>query len=154
MKKKIIIFTLMIISVSIISIMTGFTNNVDKKEVEELLVKRTDILQNVLLNKISEEEGKKSLRKIETGKIYIDDCKLFETYENSDYDIVIDMKLKSIEQKSKVSDITTYLATIEWTTFTYEGINYDQLTHYIGIKDCGEINKIVTFEPVENKNLL
>ena len=134
--------------------MTGFTNNRDKQEVENLLTKRTDIIQNVLLNKISYEEGEKELRKVETGKIYIDDCKLFDIYKNSDYDVVIDMEVKSIEQMSNVSDITTYLVTIEWTTSTYEGINYNRLAHYISLKECGEINKLVSFEPADNKNLL
>lgn len=149
-----LITLVMIVTISLILTgLTGFTN-VKEKEITSLMLERTDIIQNVLLNRITAEEGSRQLRKIEMGKLYKDDCNTFVAYKNSDYDVVKNMKVISLKKESKVSDMETYLAEIEWTTSTQEGISKVNLTHYIGIKDCGESFKLVTFVPAEDINLL
>ena len=154
MDKKYLTITAMFAVVCIlVTILAGFTNTKNEKIVEDLIYQRADILQNMLLGKISIEEGEEKLRDVELGNLYTSDIGNVYAYSNSDYDIVTDIRIVSLDQISNVSDIMTFEGEIEWTTSTNEGLEVLELSHNIGVKNTNSGFKLVTFEPLEDINL-
>lgn len=140
---------ILIIVTLLFVIMTGLTFDQETATVRQLLKQRVNIIEKMLDNTISYEEGRQRLKEVETDKQYSDDLKIVEEYEDSDYDKVIRMKVADIEKSNHVSDLSTYIVTINWTLHGYDGVYNKQIDYYIGIKECETGDKIVSMELFE-----
>ena len=152
-KKYVTIISVVAAACVLVIVLTGFSNSKNERIVENLIYQRSDILQNMLLGKISIEEGEDKLRDVELGNLYSDDIRNVYAYRNSDYDIVTEIKIISLNQSRNVSDVMNFEGKIEWTVSTNKGLEVLELSHNIGVKRIGEELKLVTFEPVEDINL-
>lgn len=126
--------------------LSGAAVDAQGTEVENLLKKRVDIMENTLSGNISFSECRNQLRTVEQDKLLSDDLESIKSYQNSDYDKVIDMKILSIEEKSHVSDLMTYESEIHWT---YQGVYspYSQTRqYYIGVIEDDDELRLVSFE--------
>ena len=152
-KKYVTIISAVAVACVLVIVLTGFSNSKNERIVENLIYQRSDILQNMLLGKISIEEGEDKLRDVELGNLYSDDIRNVYAYRNSDYDIVTEIKIISLNQSRNVSDVMNFEGEIEWTVSTNEGLEVLELSHNIGVKRTGDVLKLVSFEPVKDKNL-
>lgn len=130
-------------------ILSGASANTDSHEIERLLRKRVDIMENTLSGKIAFKEGKEQLRRIEEGKLYSDDIKGIMAFINSDYDRIINMDILKMEKANNVSNIVSYDSEIRWT---YQGMNkiyFENNKYYISAKEDDNKLKLVSFELIE-----
>lgn len=105
--------------------------------VEELLEKRTDVMGNVLLGKISYEEGKRLLKEVETDKLYSDDVENLQKYIQADIDMVTDMKVVRLEKKSHIYDKMTFTGEISWRYMGNNGGFGHRDEYQIGVTKTG-----------------
>lgn len=114
--------------------------------VEQLLIKRTDIMENVLSGNISLEEGNEQLKEVETGKLYSDDTKNLADNMNCEHNKVIGMKINELERTSRVSHLMTYHGSITWKCSGIDGIYVQKCSYNIGVDDSNDEVKLVSFE--------
>lgn len=134
--------------ISIFFVFTGLSFDHEEEIIKELMTKRTDILESMLNDDISYEEGKRRLREVEEGKLLTDDMQMIERYADTDYDQVAGMNIYDIEKVSHVSDLITYSVSVNWTLSGYDGIYHDRINYYLGIKAKEKEYKIVSMEAV------
>lgn len=127
----------------------GASGNPEIMAVEQLLIKRTDIMENVLSRKISLEEGEEQLKEIEADKLYFDDIKNLAANMNCEYNKVIGMKITDMSKIKEVSNLAAYEGNIVWKCSGIDGLYTQECSYIIGI-DCSSDNKkLVSFEIVE-----
>ncbi len=124
----------------------GAADDPESADVEQLLIKRTDIMENVLSGNISLEEGEIQLKEVETGKLYSDDTKNLADNMNCEHNKVIGMKIKELERTSRVSHLMTYHGSIIWKCSGINGIYVQKCSYNIGVDDSNDEVKLVSFE--------
>ncbi len=130
-------------------ILSGASGNDDEHIVEQLLRKRTDIMENTLSGKITFKEGKSQLREIEEGKLYSDDIKGMMAFMNGDYDKIISMDVLGLKKVSDISDVAAFDGEIRWTYQGMDEIYLENNKYYIGTKREDDKLKLVSFELLE-----
>jgi len=129
--------------------MLGAGYNKDEDKVEELINKRTDIINCVLNEEITLNEAKKRLKEIETGKLYSDDIDSIVSAMNTDQEKIIGMRIVSTVKKHHVADIICYETVIQWQYYGNVG-NSSEVCHYnVGVKEDDKERKLVSFELIE-----
>lgn len=118
-------------------------------EVKQLLMKRTDIMENVLSGNISLEEGKEQLRQIEKDKLYNDDIKNLIANMNCEHNKVIAMDITELNRSNKVSYLMTYQGDITWECLGINGLYTQNGSYIIGVDTSDDAMKLVSFEIVE-----
>lgn len=82
--------------------LAGAAKNPEIKTVEQLLQKRTVIMENVLLGKITYEEGKLRLREVEEGNLYRTDLNGILAGLDTDIESVAGMKVVFLEKRDRL----------------------------------------------------
>ena len=118
-------------------------------EVKQLLMKRTDIMENVLSRNISLEEGKEQLSEIEKDKLYNDDIKNLIANMNCEHNKVIAMDITEMNRSNKVSDLMTYQGDITWKCLGINGLYTQKCSYIIGVDTSDDVMKLVSFEIAE-----
>lgn len=118
-------------------------------EVKHLLIKRTDIMENVLSGNISVDEGKVQLKDIEKGKLYNDDVKRLIDNMNCEHNKVIAMNITELKKTSNISDIMTYETSISWKCSGINGIYVQNCSYIIAADTSDDEIKLVSFEIAE-----
>ena len=96
--------------------------------------------------KITYEEGKEQLKKIEKDKLYSDDINALSEYRNTDLDKIERMDIIKLERKSNIYDRMTFYGKIKWTVSGMEGVYDETCEYHIGVDvDSGEY-KLISFE--------
>lgn len=125
---------------------TAFTENPEEKEIKNLIIRRTDVMESVLFGKITYEEGCRQLAEVETGKLYSDDIEKIKNCQQTDLEKTESIHFVSIEKKTSMFDKVSYTAEIKWTE-SY-GMNIASCTYKYDVgaqKREGEY-KLTTFE--------
>lgn len=124
----------------------GISGDCESIAVEQLLIKRTDIMENVLSGNITLEEGKTHLKEVEYGKLYNQDIKKLADNMNCEHNKVIGMKIDDLRRTSRISDLTTYQCGITWKCSGINGI-YVQKCNYTVAADRSVAGiRLVSFE--------
>ncbi len=131
------------------SSLLGASNAPEEKEVEQLMEKRTVIMEKVLSGDISFDEGSSKLMQIEDGSLYTRDINSIREYACSDYDRVLSMKTENMQMKGHVADLMIFSCDVLWTCLGYDGIYTKKVSYNIGAEDTGKGLKLVTFEIVK-----
>lgn len=117
----------------IIIILAGAAENPEIKTVEQLLQKRTVIMENIIWGKITYEDGKQKLREVESGNLYRSDLNSVFDYVDSDLEEVEGVKVIYLEKQGQVCDIIDFKGKIEWTCKGYEGAYRIEDVYNIGV---------------------
>lgn len=130
----------------IMAALTGASADPQKTGVEQLLKKRTAVMDSILSRKISHKEGFSQLKEIEEGGLYSDDIRNLNSYRNSDCDRILSMKVKNMKRESHVADLMTFNCDIVWTCSGYEGIYTETGNYSVGATETGNGLKLVSFQ--------
>lgn len=118
-------------------------------EVKQLLMKRTDIMENVLSGNISLEEGKQQLKEVEKDKLYNDDINNLIANMNCEHNKVIAMNITELNRTNKVADLMTYQGNIAWKCSGINGLYTQNCSYIIGVDTSDDAMKLVSFEIAE-----
>ena len=147
MKNRYLKIACVSVFVCIISLtLMGISGDRESMAVEQLLIKRTDIMENVLSGNLTYEEGKLRLKEVEYGKLYSDDIKKLADNMNCEHNKVIGMKIDDLRRTSGVSDLTTYQCGITWKCSGINGIYVQKCDYTVAADQSIEGIKLVSFE--------
>lgn len=128
----------------------GAAKNTDVGHVNELLERRTSIMENVLFGNITYDQGKEQLKEVEKDKLYNDDIKSLAQYKNTDIESVRRMEITETEKLSRIYDIMTFHCRITWTCSGTDGVNENTFDYIVGVDLNGGDPRLVSFELKEN----
>lgn len=135
------------IIVIIMSVLSGFTNQSNEVNVENLVTNRAHIMQRAFYNQISLQEAETQLAEIEVSPILTEDITNLRNWENQDLDVVKKINFISIEQKKNFMGYLTYNASISWDMC---GLSEDYTMigdYYIVLKLIDDKYLLSKFEP-------
>ena len=122
------------------------SKDTDVEKVENLLKRRTAIMENTLSGKITYKEAKRLLSEIEKGKLLTEDIKSLTIFADKQYDNVSDMKIISMEKTNHISDVMLFEGEIQWL-YERNDLIYSQNNVYnIGVNEMGTEVKLVSLE--------
>lgn len=140
--KLIVIPCLVIIT---IGVMSGFHSETNEELAQRLIEKRTSILQQAFLGRITDEAAISQLKEIETSPIYNRDVDNVKNMVETDLDIVRGTEFSAIEQKVKMYSYLNYDMNIKWTMRGLKG-DYTTMGRYsIIIKKVDDQYKLSEF---------
>lgn len=113
--------------------------------VKRLLEKRADVMGNVLLDKITLEEGKQLLKDIEADKLYRDDLESLQKYDDADINMATDMRVVDLQKTSQLYDMMTFEGEISWRYSGKNGSFGHKDVYQIGVSKEGERYKLISF---------
>ena len=147
MKKRYLKWIITAAAVCVVGLaLMGAAESRENGTVRKHLEKRSFIMENVLFGKITYEEGKEQLKKIEKDKLYSDDINALSEYRNTDLDKIERMDIIKLERKSNIYDRMTFYGKIKWTVSGMEGVYDETCEYHIGVDvDSGEY-KLISFE--------
>lgn len=114
--------------------------------VKNLLQNRSFVMENVLFGKITYEEGKAQLKKIEGDRLYNDDLRALRKYRNTDLEKIKKMDIIEMKKKSHIYDRITFSSKIKWTVSGMENVYEETHNYLIGIDVNEGEYKLISFE--------
>ena len=130
----------------IASALLGASDAPEGKEVEQLMEKRTVIMEKMLSGVISFDEGSSKLMQIEDGSLYTRDINSIREYACSDYDRVFSMKTENMRIKGNVSGLMIFSCDVLWTCLGYDGVYTKKMSYHIGTEETEKGLKLVSLE--------
>lgn len=127
------------------TIFTSAAKNPETAVVKDLLQRRTYIMENTLLGRISYEEGSRQLAEIETDSLYSRDMESLRTYQNTDLAVTEKMEITSIEKKSDMYDKASFKCSIKWIESYGEDKTIRTCTYDVGIQKQDGKCKLISF---------
>ena len=145
-KKRIV--TVLAGVVVILSVFSGFTRPDSDDLVGYLLERRTVVLQKALFDEVSLEYAETELKEIETGTLLFEDIKSIQSFEDTDTELVRNMKIIDIKTQGSFMEFDTYEVKLLWE-LQERGLNsFVEEDYYVVLKKIGETYKISSFEPI------
>jgi len=141
---KFLIFPAIIIIIA--GIFSGFSEQSNDKTVENLLKKRTVILQDAYYGKIETDKAEQYLNEIETYPLLSEDIQGLRNADLTQMDIVNSMEFLSINKTLKMFDFISYNTKIRWYM---SGLSADYISdnqYSVVIKSTKEGFKISEFK--------
>ena len=133
------------ICIVVIALM-GAARNPEAVIVENLLKQRTAIMESILFDRITYEEGEERLKEIEEGSLYSRDLQNLRKYQATDFEAIDKMDVISLEKKGQVYDIMNFEGEIKWTYNGYDG-RYSTTDEYqIGVSLKDDVYKLISLE--------
>lgn len=123
----------------------GAAQDPETAKVEKLLEKRADVMGNVLLDKITFEEGKQLLKNIETDKLYRDDLESLQKYDDADIDMATDVRVVDLQKTSQLYDMMTFEGEISWRYSGESGSFGHKDAYQVGVSKEGDQYKLISF---------
>lgn len=124
----------------------GAAEGSEAEAVKRLLEKRTVIMENVLFDKITYDEGKRQLKEVEKDKLYNDDIRRLAGSKDTDIEAVNDMDIIDIRKESHIYDIMTFCCSIRWSIEGIGGISEETYEYIVGAEVKGGEYRLVSFE--------
>ncbi len=126
-------------------VLLGAAQDPETTAVEQLLEKRADVMGNVLLDKITLEEGKQLLKEIESDKLYRDDLESLQKYDDADINMATDMRVVELRKTSQLYDMMTFEGEISWRYSGENGSFGHKDAYQVGVSKEGERYKLISF---------
>lgn len=128
------------------TVFAAATQDSETETIKMLLQKRTYVMENVLLGKITYDEGKKQLKEIESDKLYSNDIKALNEYKNTDFARTEKMEIIYLEKKSQIYDKSSYEGKIKWTESYGREKSVETHIYEIGVSKKGDEYRLISFE--------
>lgn len=126
-------------------VLLGAAQEPETAAVEKLLEKRADIMGNVLLGKITFEEGKHILKSVEADKLYRDDLESLQKYGEANIDMVTDIRVIELQKTSQLYDLMTFEGEIFWQYSGKTGSFCHKDEYQIGVAKEDDEYRLISF---------
>lgn len=114
--------------------------------VEDLLRQRTAVMNDMLYDRITEDEGEKKLKEVEDGELLRNDMKNIRLFDDTDMESVENIEVISLEKKGRVYDTLSYKAEIKWDIAGRDGLYSSTDIYSIGVLQSENNYKLISLE--------
>lgn len=125
---------------------TAAAGKSDEERVEELLKQRTAVMNDMIFNRITDEEGEERLGEVETGALLERDMENITSFDDTDAESVENIEIVSVEKKGEVYDTINYETKIKWKIAGYDGWYSSTDVYSVGVLYEEDEYRLVSME--------